>query len=209
MKKSTKITLIIVAILILALVGGGLGYLISNLNQSNERIGELESQIANLNEKSKIQEMENKTIKEDEIKDDKNPNNEIAKFTYKELKGRYKANVEDTSVREDTEISLVLKENGQFQYYMDSHTAVNDEGYYLIEENNIILHTILSHGNDVGAKVTNKTINAKINEDKTITVSDIELGNRTFTKTSNSISSELSDISESIINSLKDNALWY
>lgn len=209
MKKSTKITLIIVAILIVVLFVGGLGYLISNLNKSNERIGELESQIAKLNEKSKVEKMENKTIEKEETEDDKNQDNETAKKTYKELKGTYKASVEDTTGNGDTEISLVLKENGQFQYYMDPHTEVNDEGYYLIEENNIILHTILSHGNDVGAKVTNKTINAKINEDKTITVLDIEVGNRTFTKTSNTIASELSDISESIINSLKNNALWY
>lgn len=123
MKKSTKITLIIVAILILALVGGGLGYLISNLNQSNERIGELESQISNLNEKSKIEKMENKTVEKDETEDktedDKNQNNEIAEWTYKELKGIYIANVKDSTSTGDTEISIVLKENGQFQYYMD------------------------------------------------------------------------------------------
>lgn len=208
MKKSTKITLIIIAIIIVALVSGALGYLISNLSKSNERIGNLESQISSLNEKSKIEKMENKNI-EDETEDDENQNNEINKVTYEELKGTYKANVKDTTGIGGTEISLLLKENGQFEYYMYPNFGSYDEGYYLINENNIILHIIIEHGNDIGAKVTNKTINAKINEDKTITVFDIDEGNRTFTKSTNTFQSEFNDISESIINSLKNNALDY
>ncbi len=204
MKKSTKITLIIVAIIIVALISGAFRYLISNLNKSNERIGELESQISSLKEKSK---MENKTIEKEENEDDTNENNEIAKLTYKELKGIYTSNIEDTTGIGDTEIRLFLRENGQFQYYMDPHTDSNNEGYYLINENNIILHTILAHGNDVGAKVINEVIDAKINEDKTITIIDTDGTNKTFKKSSSSVDEY--DISESIKNSLKNNALWY
>ena len=206
MNKSAKITLIIITILIVGAVIGALGYLISNLNKSNKRIGELEIEISDLNKKSK---MENETIEDEETEEDENQNNEIAKLNYREINGAYTANVKDTTGNGETEIRLFLKENGQFQYYMDPNTGSNDEGYYLINENNIILYTILSHGNDVGAKIVNEIINAKINEDKTITIIDKKEGNRTFNKSNKPLQSEFNDISESIINSLKNNALEY
>ncbi|MCI8640409.1 MAG: hypothetical protein HFJ59_00815 [Clostridia bacterium] len=46
---------------------------------------------------------------------------------------------------------------------MDSHIASNYEGYYLINESNIVLHIILESRNDVGAKVINKTFKKYFN----------------------------------------------
>ncbi len=70
---------------------------------------------------------------------------------------------------------------------MDSHIASNYEGYYLINESNIVLHIILESRNDVGVKVVNKTIEVKINEDKTITIIDTDGFKKTFKKYFNTV----------------------
>ena len=87
--------------------------------------------------------------------------------TYNSIKGLYKGDIEDLGDGE-TEVRLNLCENGIFSYYYDGHTDCHLEGFYIIENNQVILNSVISCANDPSGDLMGGTIKFDIKENKSL-----------------------------------------
>ena len=165
--------------------------MISNEKELNAKIAKLENEI---------------TSKQEQIKTEQNSVNSSS-VTFSSLTGIYAGDVKiepGISLDEETEVRLYLYENGSFKYDDHPGLASCKIGYYTFDENNIILHEVLLCANDIGRTITSDTITLKINSDKSITDSKL---NVVLKKTSQKIENTTDIISSELKSALNNNSL--
>lgn len=109
-------------------------------------------------------------------------------YTYDNLKGTYIKKVETESAdgsAYEMQYKLYLNNDCSFVYYAAPDTDCHLVGYYIINDNKISLHCVLSYGNDPSISVVSDIYELSISDAKTLNDNDIAKGN--LEKTSNSV----------------------
>ena len=119
---------------------------------------------------------------------------EIVSFS--SLTGKYVGNTtKNNVVPSETEVSLYLYEDGSFHYYNKPGLASGVIGYYTFNDNEIVLHGVVGCANDIGRTVISDSVTIKINDDKSLTDSELDTtlkkSSDDFEKETNIISTEL------------------
>lgn len=201
-KKVIKISLSTFFLILAIIAICVMGYF---LYVSNSKTADMISNEKELN--AKIAKLENEiTSKQEQIKAEQNSVNSSS-VTFSSLSGIYAGDVKiepGMSQDEETEVTLYLYENGSFKYDDHPGLASCKIGYYTFDENNIILHEVLLGANDIGRTITSDTITLKINSDKSITDSKL---NVVLKKTSQKIENTTDIISSELKSALNNNSL--
>ena len=201
-KKVIKISLSTFFLILAIIAICVMGYF---LYVSNSKTADMISNEKELN--AKIAKLENEiTSKQEQIKTEQNSVNSSS-VTFSSLTGIYAGDVKiepGISLDEETEVRLYLYENGSFKYDDHPGLASCKIGYYTFDENNIILHEVLLCANDIGRTITSDTITLKINSDKSITDSKL---NVVLKKTSQKIENTTDIISSELKSALNNNSL--
>ncbi len=108
----------------------------------------------------------------------------IKTYSYKEMKGKYTGTVKDsTSDGPELAAELYLNDDGTFCFEYAVDAAAGFFGNYIINNDEIMLNTLFTHGSDAGLHFANSQVKLKINSDGTIT-SLSEGDTETFTRVS-------------------------
>lgn len=217
-KKVIKVSLSMFFLIITIIVICVMGYF---LYVSNSKTADMISNEKELN--AKISKLENEiTIKQNQqnnantsnLNETDNANNTASNssfiesnITFSSLNGIYIGDIKagpGTTTNGETEVKLYLYENGSFEYKDSPGLESGKIGYYTFSDNNIILHTLLLCGNDIGRTITSDTITLKINTDNSIT--DTKL-NSVLKKSSQVIENKTDVISTELKNALNNNSL--
>lgn len=198
MKKSTGAILIIIIVLLLGAVGVGGFFLIKGNIDSNKAIGELTNAIAGSNENEVTT-----TNTENTVTNTSNTTETI--ISNESVVGTYKAKVKNEYSEADT-LKIELCKNGQYSYQVDPEFDNQDMGYYVVENGKITLYALAISGNDVSARLYDKT------KATVLTINDD--GSLTDTNTKNlfkkeSSDAEVTDITEYLTTKLRNNWLLY
>lgn len=224
-KKVIKISLSTVFLIIAIIVICVMGYflyisnsktadMISNEKELNAKIAKLENEITSKQEQIKAEQnsVNSSNLNSNEVSNANNTtsNSSIVKssVTFSSLSGVYAGDIKiepGMSQDEETEVRLYLYENGSFKYDDHPGLASCKIGYYTFDENNIILHEVLLGANDIGRTITSDTITLKINSDKSITDSKL---NVVLKKTSQKIEKTTDIISSELKSALDNNVLY-
>ena len=238
MKKSMGVFLVLVIFVLFAILGVGYVYFAKYCADSKTEIQELKNEIVALNKNTESLK-NNKTIEdvvEEEIAKEKDNENKVtenkveeskADNTKKEekvvdnnelniekikkasdIKGYYEGKVTGSENWGDT-VSLALYKDGSFIYNTVAGIDVCTAGYYTIEDNKIILHQIVTHGNDVSLTIFDSVTNVvlELNEDGSIKDNNL---NTVFKLSNNATETnfEKTDIAASMKSALKNNYLY-
>ena len=125
---------------------------------------------------------------ENNVSEEKNENSKVENSikTYDNFKGTYesqKINMNEGTNSEPVYMNytIVLSKEGTFSsYYKCGDTDAHYVGYYTINENQIIMNSVVFVGNDPSANLCNEVFKFKLNNDGTFSDND----NNKFTKTS-------------------------
>lgn len=219
MKKSHHISLLLI-LFILILIGIALWYMISNMNSSNEKIKDLETQIS----KFEQNQINNNTIDKSEYVNEISQNSvtqnssnasnttspkDTATTTTKtigDVTGTYTGSVKLSGSTENGEIRLDLCTSGTFAYYTTPNTDAHYEGYYTVDDNNVTLYCIVNAANDIGRTVYNKTkiIKLQLNNDNSI--SDNTEVKVSLKKSSSTVNTTV-DLSDTLYTAISNNSL--
>ena len=172
-----KVVICLIVILIIAILGVGGWFLFDNLQKEKSRTNELESKVAAMESK-------NENNNSNETKNEKTKENSTQ--TYDSLKGTYesqKINMNEGTNSEPVYMNytIVLSKEGTFSaYYKCGDTDAHYVGYYTINENQIIMNSVVLVGNDPSASLCNEVLKFNLNSDGSFSDSE----NNKFTKTS-------------------------
>ena len=219
MKKSHHISLLLI-LFILILIGIALWYMISNMNSSNEKIKDLETQIS----KFEQNQINNNTIDKSEYVNETSQNSVTQNYsntsnttsskdtsttttkTISDVTGTYTGSVKLSGSTGNGEIRLYLCSSGTFAYYTTPNTDAHSEGYYTVDDNNVTLYCIVNAANDIGRTVYNKTkiIKLQLNNDNSI--SDNTEVKVSLKKSSSTVNTTV-DLSDTLYTAISNNSL--
>lgn len=176
--------------------------MVSSEKELNAKIAKLEKEIAS---KQELVKGEQNNVNSNNAA----TNNSIAEsnITFISLSGIYMGDAEvepGTTPDGETEVRLYLYENGSFKYNDSPGFDSGKVGYYTFKDNNIILHEVLLCANDIGRTITSDTITLKINDDNSITDSNL---NAVLKKSSDKIENKTDVISVELKEALNNNSL--
>lgn len=188
-----KFLMVVIVLLIIAAIGVGGWYFYTNQQRANEEIEKLKNEISGL-------------------KNDEDDSNSIVTTTTtnvstsKALKISDLIGAYDNGEGEDKYQSLCVYENGTFEYYTSGRTDEHEEGYYVINENEVTFYAILGCANDPGAKVLNKKYEIDVNNG-TIIINNVTMKKSNAAQTRYNKESGGVDLGNEISSRLKNNFL--
>lgn len=221
-KKVTKISLstffLILAVIAICIMGYFLyvsstkiANMILNEKELNAEIAKLENEITSEQTQIKANNINSSNSNSKEMNEDKNTTSNSStianNITFSFLSGIYVGDKDvepGTTPFGETEIKLYLYEDGSFYYNDNPGFASGYVGYYTFSDNNLLLHKVVACANDIGRGIVSGTITFKINNDNSITDSEI---NAVLKKSSEKIEEKSDMISTELKNALNNNSL--
>lgn len=182
MKKTSKVFLCIIILLVVVVIGVGGWFLVDSLNKSNNKISELENLVNNSSKRDQASsnntERENdstnvNTIEKLNSEDISTTNNDVNStkkyYSMKDISGKY--SWETTYYGDTYGVNLFLANDGTFGCFYEVGGIT---GSYSIDGNTIVLNEIFGHGGGVGLDVVKSKKTFTINEDGTLTTKDLK-----------------------------------
>lgn len=130
---------------------------------------------------------------------------------YEKIKGTYEYKQKDNDGRFLCSFILSLNDDGTFSYVTGSQIAAGYLGNYIINDSELTLNKLFSHGSDVGIGVSSGIYKLKVNSDGTISDSNkyngVSISNVTLKKTSNKVGQD-GNLSERIKSAIQANAIY-
>lgn len=170
-----KVIMCIVIGLIIATLGVGGFFVFDNFKKEKNRTSELENKIATMEAKSENSNSNEIKSENNEDEIDLNDGKKESRIqTYESLKGTYES--QDIILNEESDdepmymnYTIILSEEGTFAAYYKLGDTANCRyiGYYTIDNNQIVMHSVVLTGNDTSAKLNNEILKFTLNNDGT------------------------------------------